>query len=943
MQNSENIYKRKIRWYGEFCDKSIEHLYTDYELSTVLKNARFVILAFSILYALYSFFQYQTSEYMDHYIILFARALSLVFCFAIFKYCTDSVKRKNVVWLSVFMTSLNYLIYLYTIYLSHSEDLLTQSMCVMVTAMFLFFIPGKWRFLTCVSVFYVVLFLLVRFLLFTTLTLDHAAPFALMGFSIILSSLSTLRMQRAKRALYQKNHLLTQAAAELEEQIHLRTKELTLKTREAMDANNAKSAFLANMSHEIRTPMNAIIGMSELALQEPLTDPAYNKIMDIKHAGNSLISIINDILDFSKIESGKMEIVEGKYHLSSLLFDVINITQTRLLEKPISLIVNIDSRLPNQMIGDEIRIRQILLNLLTNGIKYTKEGYVSLDISGTMEQKNAILTICVKDSGVGIRKEDMAKLFSNFTQFDKETHKGIEGSGLGLAITKSLLQLMNGDIYVESEYGHGSTFTVSIPQTFQTYEPLAKVNHPESKKILIYEPNTLYADSLKKTFRNLDVNYLSAETMDELSGYLAKDQFDYIFVSTKLAGEAMQKAKQMNNNSKFMVLTDPSEGYTNVCSNCQLMVKPAYAIPIANRLNGLKDTITFKNIKREINFIAPDARILVVDDIPTNLKVAEGLLAPYKCIIDSCISGEASIALAQKYDYDIILMDHMMPGMDGMEATRLIRSLGHEKYQTLPIIALTANAITGTREMLLQGGMSDYLAKPIEIKKLYSIMKKWIPKEKQRNILKQDSVKTNAPRYQPHYNISLPSIKGMDMMKGLSRFEGSMDAFKKVLDSFVIHIPPVLVQLQETQHDLKAYTILVHGLKSSCQSICAEDTGRLSELLETAAKANDIQFVRNNNEKLIRMTQHLIEQLLDFLDDPAEESKKLHKSTPDNEILQKILKTCDNYDLDAMELNLTELEKYSYETNSDLVQWLRKQVDNLEYDAIKARLMKELS
>ncbi|GBU23492.1 sensor kinase [Fibrobacteria bacterium R8-3-H12] len=374
-------------------------------------------------------------------------------------------------------------------------------------------------------------------------------------------------------------------------------------------ASKAKSDFLAKMSHEIRTPMNAIIGMAELALREQTSDAAREHIITIKQAGANLLSIINDILDFSKIESGKLGIVPSNYLFSSLIKDVISIIKMRIVGSNLSFVVDIDPNIPNSLFGDETRIRQALLNVLSNAVKYTKKGFISFSASGEITGDTVLLTIEIADSGIGIKPEDLKKLFGEFVQVDMASHKGVEGTGLGLAITKNLIKMMNGDISVQSEYGKGSTFTIKLPQ---------KIRSDES----------------------LDIA---------------------------------------------------------------------------------------KNDSIAIKFSAPKAKILVVDDMGTNLKVAEGLMRPYKMQIDTCLSGIEAIEKIKADNYDLVFMDHMMPEMDGIEATKIIR----ETHANLPIVALTANAVSGTREMFLSNGFNDFLSKPIDIVKLNSILEKWIPKEKQ--------------------------------------------------------------------------------------------------------------------------------------------------------------------------------------------------------------------
>jgi CheY-like chemotaxis protein/nitrogen-specific signal transduction histidine kinase len=398
--------------------------------------------------------------------------------------------------------------------------------------------------------------------------------------------------------------------------VRQRTEELQNQTQLAMEASHAKSDFLARMSHEIRTPMNVIIGFSEVLLQQNLPDDALYNVRSIKRAGVNLLSIINDILDFSKIEAGKMEIVNADYALSPLILDIENIIGFRIAEKPVEFIVNVNADLPCELRGDLGRVRQILLNLLSNAVKYTRKGSITFTVSGTeREDGKILLAFEVADTGIGIRQEDMAKLFGKFSQVDSQRNQGIEGTGLGLAISQNLCHIMDGEITARSVYGEGSVFTAVIPQDIADRRPF---------------------------------------------------------------GQQVKEAKPAQRASE----------------------------------------------KRNIEFIAPEARILAVDDSKVNLVVIQSLLLPYKMKVDLCPSGEKAVALVKENSYDLIFMDHMMPGMDGVETTAAIREW--EGGKNVPIVALTANAISGMREMFLENGFSDYLSKPIDIAELDKLVAIWL-------------------------------------------------------------------------------------------------------------------------------------------------------------------------------------------------------------------------
>jgi len=510
---------------------------------------------------------------------------------------------------------------------------------------------------------------------------------------------------------------------------------LNAKKTEAMAASHAKSSFLANMSHEIRTPMNAIIGMADLALREEDRDDAREHIHTIKQAGINLLSIINDILDFSKIEAGKLQITAAPYFLSSVINDVVNIIRMRETVPQVQFAVNVDSNIPNELAGDEARIRQILINLLGNAIKYTDRGYVQLTIR--MEPAgigSVTLAMEIKDTGKGIKPEKIERLFEEYMQTDDEPDKNGEGAGLGLTITRALIKAMGGKITVESEYGKGSVFTVYFPQKILSQEKIAAIEDAENKQTLVYESRRIYADSICGALKNMNGFYSTAENVHDLEQKLSQGGIKYIFTSYELYNISRNIFEKYKQDAKIILLTEFGEKITE--SGLGVLSMPVYSATLAKFLNNTSDSgYKSENMDLSERFTAPDARVLIVDDINTNLAVARGLLEPYNLQIDLCSSGIQAIDAVKSKNYDIVFMDHKMPVMDGMEAASRIRALKgganeEKKYKNLPIIALTANAVTGMREMFLENGFNDYLSKPINTAELDEILEKWIAQEK---------------------------------------------------------------------------------------------------------------------------------------------------------------------------------------------------------------------
>jgi len=688
---------------------------------------------------------------------------------------------------------------------------------------------------------------------------------------------------------------------------------------EAETANRTKSNFLATMSHEIRTPMNAITGMAELLLRGELSDEARGYAQDIKQAGNNLISIINDILDFSKIEAGKLEIIPVKYLLSSLINDSVNIIRMRIGEKPLRFYSNIDGNIPNSLIGDEVRLRQILLNLLSNAVKYSERGHIGLTMTiQKQNDKKVWLKITVTDTGKGIKPEDQEKLFGEFVQVDTKRNRSIEGTGLGLAITKRLCLIMGGDITVESEYGKGSTFTATIPQSIEDESemPFAAVEEPEKKKVLVYEGRSVYAKSVCWTLENLNVPYTMTTNWDDFSKALFRgpqpspqgegsppEEWFYILSGYGLYDKIktlLEKPVSAFPGGKKPPLALMVEwGVEAFIPNVRFMSLPAQSLSIANTLNGKADSKGYTDGIGTIRYTFPTARLLIVDDIATNLKVAEGLLAPYKTTVDTCLTGMQAIEMVkqsvlEKSEYDIILMDHMMPEMDGIEATAAIRAWEKTHIQEnngnlhkqIPIVALTANAVVGMREMFIENGFNDYLAKPIDVSKLDEMLDRWIPKEKRE---KDGSLRDlheaghNAlielVKMSKKQKQILPIIPGVDVQKGISMTGGTFAAYKQVLSLFCKDANNRLSLLEKIQEgdDLSVFVTQVHGLKSASASIGGEKFSIDAAELEAAGNAGNMKIIREKLPAFLKNLSELIKNISSALEEekaPKDSGKK---------------------------------------------------------------------
>lgn len=522
-------------------------------------------------------------------------------------------------------------------------------------------------------------------------------------------------------------------------------------TRErAEDAARSKSSFLANMSHEIRTPMNAIKGLSELLALTRLDMLQRNYVSNIISSSNSLINIINDVLDFSKIDANKIELIEGEYNLSELLAEVTNVVSMRSEGKNLLLLVEAAPNMPSKLWGDDVRVKQVMINLLSNAVKYTKEGYVRLTVY-TCQAEGALRLCCtVEDSGIGIRSEDKETLFEAFTRADLRANRSITGTGLGLAIAKQLVTTMGGQISLESEYGQGSSFHFWVPQQVVNKGPLAQVAGAQERKILVL-CEKMRGENICAMAKGLGVACrVVAPGAEPDTGLVG---FTHCIYDEAVPTKTLWRLRRQLPGCVFAALRDMQGALGVTDMQDTVLFTPLLVTDLARLLN--------KNLAtdREEDFagtpLLPDPRgevtvqgaeLLVVDDNEINLMVASEMLQALGAGVVCAPGGEEAIAMCAAKKYDVIFLDHMMPGLDGIEVTARLRNESGPNQQT-PIIALTANVANDMQSYYVRCGMDDFIGKPVEFADLTRVLCRWLPPEKLRT--GPDAVREMASRPAP--------------------------------------------------------------------------------------------------------------------------------------------------------------------------------------------------
>lgn len=544
---------------------------------------------------------------------------------------------------------------------------------------------------------------------------------------------------------------------------HYKTNKKLTELKEMADAaNKAKSNFLANMSHEIRTPINTVLGMDEIILREATDVQIKGYAENIRDAGTTLLSLVNDLLDFSKIECGKMEILPVEYEIANVLTEVINMIEIKAANKKLEFKAIVAEDMPYLLFGDEIRLKQVITNLLTNAVKYTEEGSVILKVDWKEAGDSSVsLIVSVIDTGIGIKEEDLSRLFVSFERIEEKRNRNIEGTGLGISITKELLELMNSSLNVRSEYGVGSTFSFTLKQGIRDRKPIGK-----------FREKYAYSNEKSKKYRT--------------------------------------------------------------------------------------------------TFVAPNAKILVVDDNAMNLSVVEGLLKNTTIQVDCANSGAAALELCKDLKYDIIFMDHMMPYMDGIETLKNIKADTEGPNIDTPVIVLTANAVSGAKEMYLQEGFVDYMSKPIQGKRLEEKIVEYLPEDKYVMIeydemekkLYQNLWKAVADDIMSEYEFKI-----LDIPLAVEAAEGDKDCVIFLFESFRDNVEKNKADIVSSyeKDDFANYTIFVHALKSTSKMIGAQNLSEMARKMEESGKAGDFDYIKENYDAMITEYDAVVEEIKDYL------------------------------------------------------------------------------
>ena len=701
-----------------------------------------------------------------------------------------------------------------------------------------------------------------------------------------------------------------------------------------------KDDFLANVSHEIRTPINTICGISEIMLKNDVPVEMKEDVLNIQSAGRNLMAVVGDILDYSELQEGEFEILQEKYYISSTIYDVINMSMAKKSEKKLELIVDCDTDMPSVLIGDEQKIRRVIMNLVNNAIEFTSEGCVCIRFGYRKEEYGINLIITIKDTGIGMTKESVETLFQKFSQADMGRTRKKGGIGLGLAIAQTIVNRMGGFITVKSALGKGSEFKIVIPQNVYDATPVVMLPDKNQINAVVYinmeqfrynEIRDEYSENIQRLIQQMKIKCHVCRNLPELKRWDKRESFNQIFISLLEYQEDPVYFDHLAKVKNVHIILDHYDDAKVQNKNISKIYKPFFALSISAAIKNAVEQNGEKVVEVENHQLyAPEAHILVIDDNRMNVRVVEGLLKTYGVKVSYALSGQEGIDMLASKAYDLILLDHMMPGMDGVETFHNIRKKPDLYFKEIPIIALTANAIAGAREMFMKEGFDDFIAKPVESSVLQRILKRHLLEEKQLKPDEANRMKLEVPNEAPFM------IGDLDVSKGMM-YCGNKENYLEILNSQRYNGKDTIQQVQSLyqKEDWKNYIIVVHGIKSSMMSIGAVKLSEMARGLEFAGKGEDFAYIHREHDVMIKEFERVLQILFacEYLDAPEQQELVVNKPEISDEEFSKKLVLLENvtYEFDANKIFpiLDELSKYAYHSK-DLAKELKPVYKKIE-------------
>lgn len=723
------------------------------------------------------------------------------------------------------------------------------------------------------------------------------------------------------------------------------------------ETNRRTEDFLTNVSHELRTPINAVTGISAVMLKREEDADKRKEIASIQEAGHRLFSQIEDILDYTEIDTGKMKVSKEPYVLLSLLNDVITGSQMLTEENAPEVIFDVDAKIPSALVGDARKIKKILRHLIDNAVRFTKKGGVYVRVYTLTKPYGVNLCMEVSDTGIGIEKEDLEKITEKFFKSDGGKSRRTGGLGLGLPIVYGMVTAMEGFMQVDSNLNDGTTVTVSIPQAVADAAPGMVLENRTSLSLACYvrlekyeipKVREYYNEMISHLVTGLDVPLHQVSDLEELKKLVSVYRLTHLFVGREEYEESRQFLDSLDQDVEIIVVADERFALPD-SGRVKLLNKPFYSFMIASVLNAEASGDT--EILKEKRMLCPGVKVLVVDDEPMNRRVAEEIFKGYQMQVQTAESGRMAIDLCEREDFDLVFLDHMMPEMDGIETLKRLRKIHTDSGRGLTVIAFTANAVSGAREMFLKEGFDEFVSKPIEYSEMEHVLRKVLPKsaiiwvdENIENIEKGDKNFEKDSRHE---------VVQINTKSALAYCKNDMNFYQELLHKFVVDADKKKSEIDHylKREDYDNYRIVIHALKSTAKMIGADALSELAQELEAAVQNKDIGYVREHHEEMLLEYSRVVDRISETMDDKKNDTDKpIAKNEAEisgDELLERLTELKEGlaaFEIDKSEAVISEMSETVYmgKDVGEFLREVRKDVEDYEFREAKKKVEKLL-
>ncbi len=753
---------------------------------------------------------------------------------------------------------------------------------------------------------------------------------------------------------------------------HVKERKITeSRIAELEEINRRTEDFLTNVSHELRTPINAVTGVTAVMLKSEEDAEKRKDILSIQMAGQRLFGQIEDILDYTEIDTGRIKVSEEAYMVSSLINDIISGKHLLERDNALELIFDIDAGVPCELLGDGRKIKKIIKHLVGNALKFTKRGGVYVRLYAIPKTYGVNLCIRVSDTGIGIDAENLEKVTEKFYQTNGGRNRSAGGLGLGLPIVYGMVAAMEGFIQIESNKETGTTVSVSIPQKVLDGSPCMEVEERsdlclacflKTEKYVIPEVRDYYNETIAHMVQGLNVSLHRVSDIGELKGLFARYQVTHLVIGREEYEESADYFEYLDESTEVIVIADDSFVLPQG-SRIKLLRKPFYCLPIVNILNA-KAGMDSELFERK-SMICPDVSVLVVDDEPMNLMVAEGIFKDYQMKVKTASSGMEAIELCGKEDFDLVFLDHMMPEMDGVETLKHLRQNHADAGKLLTVIAFTANAVSGAREMFLQEGFDEFISKPIEDLELKRVLRKVLPKSSIVFVDEKDVTRKRAEekkagdkgsKEEPlmekdpeEDGMALLENTGVNTRSGMQYCRGDKDFYVELLVKFARDEEQKSLEMNDLfrKEDLENYRIRVHSLKSSAKMVGADALSEMAKKAEEAAKTADADYIKEHHEEIItryhELSQHILQIFNICENDMGQTAQGDGPEISDSELVQRLVQLKDSlatFEADKADSLIAEMSGLICRNISvgGLLQGIKQDVDDFEFGSASAKV-----